>query len=136
MLMRTFMGGGLAARMDRVFRAVDVSGAAFAILFVLPLGAVLSLLIVCEGPGPIVVRWRRARVDGTCYDLLAFRTRRESATLSDIDAPFSKIGEFLCLTGLDEIPALVNIFKGDLPICGRFSWRQVIVWLFSHRSIV
>jgi undecaprenyl phosphate N,N'-diacetylbacillosamine 1-phosphate transferase len=131
----------LATRKYRLFRAIDVSGAAFAILFLLPLSAVCSLLLVCEGAGPPIVRNRRVRLDGSHYDLLSFRTHCAGAgtehggMIPDVGAAEatrpSRLGHFLRTTGFDEIPALINVAKGDLPICGRFTWRQVIAWLVT-----
>jgi exopolysaccharide production protein ExoY len=132
--MRTFLEDGQrAARKDRLCRALDFTGAACAILFGLPLLAFLSALIACADSGPVIVRYRRVREDGSCCDLLKFRTQRDTQTTqngrADLDPRPSSLGAILRTTGLDELPMLFNVLAGELPICGHYSWRQVIAWL-------
>jgi lipopolysaccharide/colanic/teichoic acid biosynthesis glycosyltransferase len=127
--MSTLLGGGQrATRRGRLYRALDISGAALAILLVLPLFAVLSLMILCEGQGPVLVRYRRVRADASQHYLLKFRTERPG-TNGCVESAGSRLGAVLLTTGLDEIPLLISVLKGDLPICGHYSWRQVMAWL-------
>ena len=140
---RTLLSGGeRATRKDQLYRALDVSGAALAILFTLPLIAFLSLLIVCESPGPVLVRHRRVRPDGSQHYLVKFRTERPGAntrhekTLANdrAERAVSKLGAVFRTIGFDEIPILISVFKGDLPICGHYTWRQVMAWLSTPRA--
>ncbi len=132
--MRTLLGDGeRATHRDRLCRALDLSGAACAILFALPLIVLLSVLVACDGPGPVIVRHRHARKDGAHLDLLKFRTQRVARVVEnnrkDVGSRLSNFGMILRTTGLDELPALINVFTGELPICGHYTWRQVIAWL-------
>jgi lipopolysaccharide/colanic/teichoic acid biosynthesis glycosyltransferase len=127
--MSTLLGDGRRAmRRGRLYRALDILGAALAILFVLPLFAVLSLVILCEGQGPVLVRYRRVRADASQHYLLKFRTERPE-TNGCAQSAGSRLGAVLLTTGLDEIPLLISVLKGDLPICGHYTWRQVMGWL-------
>jgi lipopolysaccharide/colanic/teichoic acid biosynthesis glycosyltransferase len=126
-----------------MFRALDIVGAAGAIVLALPLIASICLFIVLDGPGPILVRYRLVRTNGAQFDVLNFRTQQ-----MDTYFPFersdssprggssnysraSKIGTILSVTRLNEIPMLVNVVAGNLPILGHYSWRQFIDWLSS-----
>ena len=136
--MRTFLEGGQrATRKDRLCRALDLTGAACAILVMLPLLAVVTALLAC-GSGPVVVRRRHVREDGSCCYLLKFRTHRGASSKSngraDLDPKSSRLGAILRATGLDELPTLFNIFAGELPICGHCSWRQFVAWLCTPET--
>jgi lipopolysaccharide/colanic/teichoic acid biosynthesis glycosyltransferase len=121
--MRTRLGGGeQATRRDRLYRALDLSWAACAIVFVLPLLAFLVVLVASEGGRPVFVRYRYNQQDASHRRLLKFRTQSRGCQRS-------RLGSSLHTTGLDLLPALFDVFAGDLPICGRYSWRQVITWL-------
>jgi lipopolysaccharide/colanic/teichoic acid biosynthesis glycosyltransferase len=134
MAMRTFLEEGeQATRRGRLCRALDLFGAACAILFVLPLIVLLSVLVACEGPGPVLVRHRHRRADGSHYDLLNFRTQPDTQMATNgragIDPGLSGFGVILRTTGLDGVPTLFNVFAGELPICGRYSLKQAVAWL-------
>jgi lipopolysaccharide/colanic/teichoic acid biosynthesis glycosyltransferase len=121
-----------ATRNDRLCRALDLIGAACAILFMLPLLGLVTALMACDS-GPVVVRRRHVREDGSCCYLLKFRTHRATSARpnnrANPDPQSSSLGAILRATGLDELPTLFNIFAGELPICGHYSWRQVVAWL-------
>jgi lipopolysaccharide/colanic/teichoic acid biosynthesis glycosyltransferase len=138
-LMRALLGGGeRATRKDRLWRALDLTGAACAILFMLPLLACLSALIACQDSRPVIVRYRLDRKDGSYCSLLKFRTQRDAQRMakgrSDSDPGLSGLGAILQTTGLDGLPALFNVFTGELPICGHYSWRQLIDWLSTSHT--
>src|ERR1700733_8591863 len=81
--MRTFLEDvQRATRRDRLCRALDLIGAACAILFVLPLLAFVTALVAC-GSGPVMVRHRHVRGDGVCCNLLKFRTLRDTPAMPD-----------------------------------------------------
>jgi lipopolysaccharide/colanic/teichoic acid biosynthesis glycosyltransferase len=114
--------GERTTRRDRLHRALDLWWAACAIGLLLPLLAFLAVLIACEDSRPVFVRYRYVREDGGHQDLLRFRTARR-------DLRRSLLGSALYTTGLDQLPMLFSVFKGDLPVCGRYSWRQITAWL-------
>ena len=139
-----------------VGRALDIATATVAIAFTLPLIAFISLLIVLDDPGPILVRHRRVRANGRQFGILRFRTRLVNAdirleeylthhrdeyvrhylgeTLCH-DPRFSMVGSVLHRTGLEDIPMLVNVVGGQLPIIGRYTWRQAVAWLCTESAV-
>jgi lipopolysaccharide/colanic/teichoic acid biosynthesis glycosyltransferase len=121
--MRLLLGGDERTRRRyRLCRALDFSWATCAIVFVLPLLAFLAALIASEASGPVFVRYRHVREDGSHWDLLRFRTEHH-------DFRHSRLGAILHATGLDKLPVLFSVFRGELPVCGHYSWRHVIAWL-------
>jgi lipopolysaccharide/colanic/teichoic acid biosynthesis glycosyltransferase len=128
-IMSTDPGDGeRATRRARLYRALDLSWAACAIGFLLPLLAFLAVLIACEDSRPVFVRYRHVRKDGGHQDLLRFRTACQ-------DLRRSPLGSVLHTTGLDQLPMLFSVLKGELPVCGRYSWRQVTAWLSDTRTL-
>jgi lipopolysaccharide/colanic/teichoic acid biosynthesis glycosyltransferase len=116
-------------------RSLDAGVAALAISFALPLFALIALLIVIGAPGPVFASTRQVRVDGRHFDLMRFRTQLVgSSRLQELSAqqgrrPSFGIGALLHHTGLEDIPMLINVARGDLPIIGHYTWQQVFNWL-------
>ncbi len=108
---------------------------AFFLLF-LPVLGIISLFILFLGGGwPILFKQQRVGEKGEVFDLFKFRTMYPGADndqkkfehLNEADGPvfkikkdprYTKIGRFLAHTGLDELPQLINIIKGEMSIVG------------------
>lgn len=100
-----------------------------------PLLLCVALWISVTSGFPIVFRQRRIGKDGTPFTLYKFRTMRKGAEKeqstyiksNEADGPvfkihddprFTPIGKFLSHTGLDELPQLWNVIKGDMALFG------------------
>jgi exopolysaccharide biosynthesis polyprenyl glycosylphosphotransferase len=116
-------------------RAVDVMGAALALLMMLPALAVIAAFIKLESAGPVLYCARRAGKKGRLFYCYKFRTMVSNAdALKDQlrknnqrSGPFFKIaddpritrlGRFLRRYSLDELPQLANVLKGDMSLVG------------------
>lgn len=106
-------------------RAIDITlSAAGLVVLAIPM-LVISILIKCSSPGPVLFKQKRVAKGKKYFNILKFRTMRTDTPkdmpthmLQDPDAYITKIGAFLRKTSLDEIMQLVNIFKGDMSIIG------------------
>lgn len=117
-------------------RVQDVVLSALALILLAPLMLLIALAVVIDDPqgGPIFSQVRCGR-GGEGFRLYKFRTmcvdaeRRleELLPYNEMEGPAFKIqndpritrlGRFLRSTGLDELPQLVNILKGDMSIVG------------------
>ena len=126
-----------------LFRALDIVAAAAATVFALPLIALIALLIILDSRGPVLVRHRQVRPNGGEFDLMKFRTQRIGGDVQSGRSRHgpgdrlsrhscrSRIGTILWRTRFDEIPILINIMRGELPILGHYTWREVLDWLNS-----
>ena len=117
--------------------------ATFGIVFMMPLFIAISVVIKLSSPGPIFIRQRRVGKNGKIFSYLKFRTMLDSldpdfeqayaeklvsgefgtlgedtAGRPDIDPRITKFGAFLRLTRIDELPAFINLFKGDISLVG------------------
>jgi len=142
-------------------RSSDPRGWQFALKYALD--RVLALLLICllapvllgcalatwiSLGRPILFRQRRVGRDGREFDMLKFRSLRpnggESENLFDLPddtAPggveagdrVTMVGAFLRNTSLDELPQLMNVFKGEMSIVGPRPERPEFVELFEPR---
>lgn len=105
-------------------RAVDVLGAALALLVFLPLLCTIALAVRLESPGPVIFRQRRTGHQGRIFTIYKFRTMtvtEDSETVRHAtrnDARVTAIGGLLRRLSLDELPQFLNILKGDMSIVG------------------
>ncbi|MBU1089063.1 sugar transferase [Patescibacteria group bacterium] len=105
------------------------------IVLLLPFFLFLSLLIIVFSGWPIFFVQKRMGKDGKVFKIYKFRTMRKGSEkekkkylkLNEVDWPvfkirndprFTRIGKFLSHTGLDELPQLVNVLKGEMAIVG------------------
>ena len=113
------------------------------IILVLPalliLGGTVAILVKLGSPGPVLFRQRRVGYRGTEFTCLKFRTmladaetdshRKHTQNLIKSKAPMVKLdarkdprlvplGSVLRATGLDELPQLINILRGEMSLVG------------------
>jgi lipopolysaccharide/colanic/teichoic acid biosynthesis glycosyltransferase len=103
------------------------------------LGGIVALLVMCGSCGPIFFRQRRVGHKGREFTCYKFRTmdvgaeteshRGHTSHLIKSETPMTKLdtrrdprliplGAALRATGLDELPQLVNVLRGEMSIVG------------------
>jgi len=117
--------------MNRFVKRVGDRVAAVVLLVLLsPLLAVIALWILIDGGRPAVLAQERAGKDGVTFRMLKFRTMVQNAlelAPQVTDDPFGVVendprvtrpGRFLRRTGLDELPQLWNVLRGQMSLVG------------------
>ncbi|MEL4106484.1 sugar transferase [Oscillospiraceae bacterium WX1] len=105
-----------------VKRPLDVALSSLALLLFSPVMAVTAICIGLTLGKPILFRQTRIGKDEKAFMMLKFRTltdqKDDDGTLLCDHRRLTQLGRFLRGTGLDELPELVNIIRGDMSLVG------------------
>lgn len=108
--------------LDARQRTLDILLAGTALVLLLPVCALLALAISLESRGPVFYRSRRVGLGGREFWMLKFRKMRTGVTGAPLtavdDERFTRIGNLLAKTKLDEIPQLLNVLAGNMSLVG------------------
>ena len=107
-----------------VKRLFDIIFSIIGLILLFPLFGVISILIKIEDDGPVFFRGTRIGQKGKPFKMYKFRSMVVNAdkigghSTSDDDPRLLKIGKFLRKYKLDELPQLIDVFKGNLSFVG------------------
>jgi exopolysaccharide biosynthesis polyprenyl glycosylphosphotransferase len=106
-------------------RFVDVAGSMAGLIVSAPLLLAIALAIKLTSPGPVFFRQKRYGYHNRRFWILKFRTmyadlgdQRGTRQMTTDDPRVTPIGRILRKTSLDELPQLINVFKGDMSLVG------------------
>jgi lipopolysaccharide/colanic/teichoic acid biosynthesis glycosyltransferase len=106
-------------------RLLDINLSLFALVLLSPLLFFIVPLLALTGENKIFYIQKRVGKDRRNFGLLKFATMLENSPnlpggdiTSGHDPRVLKVGKFLRMTKINEIPQLINILKGDLSFVG------------------
>lgn len=118
-------------------RAIDIAGAAGALVGFSPIFAVTALLIKLEDRGPVFFQQKRVGEGGRLFGMWKFRSMVPNAdklkdqlltenqhgqagvTFKMKDDPrITRIGKWIRKLSVDEFPQFYNVLKGDMSLVG------------------
>jgi lipopolysaccharide/colanic/teichoic acid biosynthesis glycosyltransferase len=122
-------------------RALDVVGAAVALVLFSPVLAAAAVAIRLEGGGHFIFRQRRVGLGGEPFELFKLRTMVTGAetmgaglAVNQGDERITRVGALLRRTSLDEIPNLINVLRGEMSLVGPRPTVQVQVDRYTDRQ--
>jgi lipopolysaccharide/colanic/teichoic acid biosynthesis glycosyltransferase len=110
--------------LNYVKRAFDLVGAAAALVVLSPAFAVIAFLIKVTSAGPVFFRQERTGKEGKPFFIFKFRTMVKDAPQlgPDLtgagDPRITRVGNFLRVTKLDELPNLINVVRAEMSLVG------------------
>ncbi len=103
-------------------RIFDVAVSLFALLLLAPLLVFIAFAVRISMGAPVIFRQWRAGRDEALFQMLKFRTMRETSARDGRPLPdaerLTRLGKLLRSTSLDELPELWNVLKGDMSLVG------------------
>lgn len=103
-------------------RAMDIAISLVGIILSGPIMLGAAILIKAEDGGKILFRQKRATKGGKLFDVYKFRTMTEvdstNESAKDNDKRITKVGKYLRMFRIDELPQFFNILKGDMSVVG------------------
>ncbi len=113
--------GGLGEVITRIFNfAIATTG----LIISLPILIIVSVLIKLESRGPIIYQQTRVGLGGKEFTIYKFRSMRRDAEngraiwATANDSRVTRVGKIIRMLRLDEIPQLINIWKGEMNLVG------------------
>lgn len=117
-------------------RLFDLSASTFLLVVVAPVLLAVAVAIRRENPsGPVFFRQRRVGRGGRSFEMIKFRTMsvdaesrlEELIDIDQLDEPvfkldndprITRVGRFLRRFSLDELPQLINVWRGEMSLVG------------------
>jgi len=121
-------------------RMIDLLGSIFLLVMLFPLFILVALAIKIESPGSIFYSQQRAGKKGKSFRIYKFRSMVQGAEQKSgpvwaqkNDPRITAVGNFLRKSRIDELPQLLNIFKGDMSFIGPRPERPFFVESFKQQ---
>ena len=106
-------------------RIFDVVISLIALIILSPILLIVAIAIKIESKGPIIFKQQRIGKGGKVFNIYKFRSMIVGAEKMGTgvyskkgDSRVTKVGKFIRMTSIDELPQLVNILKGEMSIIG------------------
>ena len=116
-----------------MYRIYNIFLAGFFSLLFLPLLPLIALAIKLTSKGPILYSQKRVGKKEKTFTLYKFRSMKVDAEVNgavwatENDPRLTPIGRFLRKSRLDEIPQLINVFRGEMNFVGPRPERPTFV---------
>ena len=117
-------GFGKSKLLLLVKRTVDFIVTAIALVIAAPVMALVAIAIWLETGSPILFRQERTGLGGRSFEILKFRSMRQNAEeggpawAADGDKRVTRVGRIIRKFRLDELPQLINVFRGEMSLVG------------------
>ncbi len=120
-------GRGFVQHSTRSFvkRTFDILISLILLTLAWPIMLATAIAIRLEGPGPILFMQERVGLRGRVFKVLKFRSMRIDAEKDGIarwasqnDSRVTRVGAFIRMLRIDELPQLLNVLWGEMSLVG------------------
>ena len=105
-----------------VKRTIDIVCSGLGLIVLSPILLITAVLIRIKLGSPIFFTQDRLGKDGKVFKMIKFRTMLDSVDKWGEPLPdeerMTSFGQLLRSTSIDELPELINVFKGDMSLVG------------------
>jgi lipopolysaccharide/colanic/teichoic acid biosynthesis glycosyltransferase len=104
-------------------RLIDIAIATFGLIIYSPLLLLVMIAIKLESPGPLFTLKQCRGLGGKPFSLFTFRSICVPQSVSRprgsmVDRPMTHFGAVVRRSGIDRIPQLINVLRGEMSIVG------------------
>ena len=108
-------------------RALDVVVASLGLIVLSPVLMAVAAAVRLDSRGPVLFRQTRVGRDQRPFHIVKFRTMRQGPVPEGVRTPLdmpsdptrvTRVGRWLRRSGLDELPQLVNVVRGQMSVVG------------------
>lgn len=130
---------GLSADQLFIKRGMDVVISLIMLVVLLPFMLVVAAAIKLYDGGPVFYYQNRLTRDGKQFRMIKFRSMRIDSETDGVklaaknDDRITPVGKFLRRIHFDELPQIINVFKGDMSFVGPRPERPEIAELYSEK---
>ena len=124
----------------RIKRLTDIIISAIGLSISLPFTVPAAIAIKISDRGDIFYRQKRMGENGREFELIKFRSMVQDAEkqsgavwADDEDPRITRVGRFIRRWRIDEIPQLLNVFKGDMSMVGPRPEREEFIKGFREK---
>ncbi len=110
---------------DLLKRSFDIFVSGVMLLITLPFSLIAAVAIKLESPGPVLYQQERVGLHGRRFMVLKLRSMRQDAETGGApqwaqvrDPRVTRVGAFIRMTRIDELPQLLNVLRGDMSFVG------------------
>ena len=96
-----------------------------ALLVLLPIFLIAAILIKIDSKGPLFFLQERVGKDGKIFKVFKFRTmiveapeKTKGKYIEKSNPYVTRVGKLLRRSGIDELPQLINVLKGEMSLVG------------------
>jgi sugar transferase (PEP-CTERM system associated) len=121
-----FTDGFRQSTLQRIYgRVVGLMAATLVTILLGPFMLLLALLIKLDSKGPALYKQTRVGKNGQPFEIMKFRSMRVDAEAisgpmwaQDKDPRITRMGRILRKLRMDELPQLINVFRGEMSFVG------------------
>lgn len=123
------------SRTERILkRTIDFILSLIGLIILSPIFLLVYIFLKKQNDGPVIFRQERIGYKGEPFYILKFRTMRTDSEEDGTpqlackgDERLTPVGKFLREHHLDELPQLLNVFKGDMSFVGPRPERKYFI---------